>query len=230
MRKRIASLALSAVLAAGPSGAAAAGAVVDIEVDFSAWNSRWTGAASDHIAATAPSEVVFRMEELPAPADGRGVLIAGRNHSDDLFLYIKRRFEGMRPVTAYHLAFTLRYVSNAPKGCAGVGGAPGESVWMKVGASFQEPRTVVLDGSYVTNFDHGVQAGDGHDMVVVGTLATSATDCGRRRFEEKTGTGTLRSVRTDGSGRLWLIVGMDSGYEAASRVYLRSLTVRATPW
>ena len=227
--RRIASLALATVLAAGASGAEAAGAVVDIEVDFSAWMNKWTGAASDFVAATAPSEVVFRMEELPAPADGHGVLIAGRNHSADLFLYIKRRFEGLRPVTNYQLAFTLRYVSDAPKGCMGGGGAPGESVWMKVGASFMEPRTVVLDGSYVTNFDHGVQAGDGHDMVVVGTLATSSPDCGKRRYLEKTGTGTLRSVRTDGGGGLWLIVGMDSGYEGASQVYLRSLSVKAIP-
>ena len=227
--RRIASLALAALLAAGPSGATAAGAVVDIEVDFSAWMNRWTGAASDYIAATAPSEVVFRMEELPAPADGHGVLIAGRNHSADLFLDIKPHFEGLRPVTNDQMAFTLHYVSDAPKGCLGPGGAPGESVWMKVGASFMEPRTVVLDGSYTTNFDHGVQAGDGHDMVVVGNLATSGTDCGKRRFEEKTGAGTLRSVRTDGSGGLWLIVGMDSGYEGAGLVYLRSLSVKAIP-
>jgi len=227
--RRIASLALAAALAAGSAGAAAAGAVVDIEVEFSAWMSKWTGAASDYTSETAPSEVVFRMEELPAPADGRGVLIAGRNHSDDLFLYIKRRFDGMRPVTTYHLAFTLRYVSNAPKGCAGVGGAPGESVWMKVGASNLEPRTVVLDGNYATNIDHGVQAGNGSDMVVVGTLATSNPDCRARRYEEMTGTGVLRNVRTDGSGGLWLVIGMDSGYEAGSQVYLRSLSVRATP-
>jgi hypothetical protein len=227
--KRITSLALAAALAAGSPGVAAQGTVVDIEVDFSTWMNKWTGASSDYIAATAPSEVVFRMEELPAPADGHGVLIAGRNHSADLFLYIKRRFEGLRPVTNYQLSFKLRYVSSAPKGCMGTGGAPGESVWMKVGAAYLEPRTVVLDGSYTTNFDHGVQAGDGRDMIVVGTLATSGTDCGKRRYEEKTGTGTLRSVRTDGGGGLWLIVGMDSGYEAGSLVYLRSLSVRATP-
>jgi hypothetical protein len=225
----IASLVLAAALAAGPLRAEAAGAVIDIDVDFSAWMNMWTGASSDYYAATAPTEVVFRMEALPAPIEGRGVLISGRNHSDDLFLYIKRRFEGLRPVTTYELAFTLHYVSNAPKGCAGVGGAPGESVWIKAGASNLEPRTVVLDGRYTTNIDHGVQGSSGRDMVVLGNLATSNTDCRTRRYEERAASAVLRSVRTDGAGGLWLVIGMDSGFESASQVYFRNLSVRATP-
>jgi hypothetical protein len=227
--KAIPSLVLAAAIAGFALEAPAAGAIVDIDVDFSGWMQPWVGAASDYTAATPPSEVVFRMEPLPGSVDTHGVLIAGRNHSDDLFLYIKRRFEGLQPVTTYQLAFTLRYVSNAPKGCAGAGGAPGESVWMKAGASFMEPRTVVLDGSYTTNIDHGVQAANGSDMVVIGNLATSNTDCKALRYEEKVGSGSLKGVRTDGGGGLWLVIGMDSGFEAASHVYLRSLAVKATP-
>lgn len=42
--------------------------------------------------------------------------------------------DGLVAEAAYEVSYVVRFASNAPSGCAGVGGAPGESVWKKVGA------------------------------------------------------------------------------------------------
>jgi hypothetical protein len=46
---------------------------------------------------------------------------------DDLFMFLKRRLgpaDGIRTNQAYQVRLTIVFGSNAPTGCAGIGGAP----------------------------------------------------------------------------------------------------------
>ena len=87
---------------------------------------------------------------LPAPlAAMNGIFISGNNHSDNLFMYAKRRLTGLKPNTRYSLIFGVEFATNADSGCAGIGGAPGESVAVKVGAAEDEPEADQLSqGQY----------------------------------------------------------------------------------
>ena len=38
---------------------------------------------------------------LPDGLEGSGIYVQGHNRSDDLFMYLKRRIDGLRPNTAY---------------------------------------------------------------------------------------------------------------------------------
>src|SRR5215207_90535 len=100
-------------------------------------------------------ELRAEMRNLPPEisTNGTGFYLHGNNHSDDLFMYLKRRLsaaDGIVAGQAYEVSFTLVLASNAA-GCSGIGGAPGESVFLKVGASPAEPLAL-LDASRFTSY------------------------------------------------------------------------------
>ena len=56
------------------------------------------------------------------------------NLPDDLFMFLKRRLgtdDGIVPGQKYRITYTMVFASSAPSGAAGIGGAPGESVFIK---------------------------------------------------------------------------------------------------
>ena len=101
----------------------------------------------------------------------KGLFISGNNHSDDLFMFLKRQIVGLKPNTLYTLAFEATLESNIPPGSFGIGGSPGESVYVKIGASSQEPQKIAKAGFYFLNVDKGNQAQGGADAIVTGSLA-----------------------------------------------------------
>jgi hypothetical protein len=79
------------------------------------------------------------------------------------------------------------------------------------------------------SIDRGNQSQSGPAGLVLGNIANSVPDCGNRRWESKSlsipASATL-TVRADDRGEAWLLVGMDSGFESFSRVYLQRFVVR----
>jgi hypothetical protein len=101
---------------------------------------------------------------------------------------------------------------------------------VKAGATPTEPTTVIVDSQYQMNIDKGNQAQGGKDALAMGNIAGTNTDCDRPRFESKTLTSTASmTARSDAQGALWLMIGIDSGFEASSEVYYRSATITALP-
>jgi len=202
---------------------------VQITINFGQ-DQDWFGGQSDYTVGTEPNDVLFEQRALPAPFQGRGLYSTGTNHSDDLFLYIKKRIEGFAANQAYSLSFELTILTDAPAQCVGAGGAPGESVTVKAGATVVEPITIQKGDDFVTNIDKGSQANAGLDALILGNLANNNTDCTHRRFETK----ILRNegaqkVATDDSGALWIIFGIDSGFEAGSSLYYLISKIYAVP-
>ncbi len=93
----------------------------------------WTTGAADFTAETAPPDAVVRTELLPAPFSGNGVLLEGTNRSDDLLLFAAQSIEALPPSTDFLAAIDVEIVTDTPTGCAGVGGSPGDSVWIVAG-------------------------------------------------------------------------------------------------
>ena len=175
-------------------------------------------------------------EPLPAPLDANsGVFLTSDNSSDDVFMYLWRPVTGLEPNRRYRVEVTVAFATNAPPGCVGIGGAPGESVYLKAGAAPREPANVVSGGLVVPNFDKGNQAQGGTEAVVVGDFAqlVPGGDCVAPSYQFKTLTtnGAGPTVTSDATGRLWLVVGTDSGYEGNTRIYWREIaaTLTATP-
>ena len=164
---------------------------------------------------------------MPAPLDTSksALYIAGTNRSDDLFMYYKGQVR-VGPRTTYSISFEVQIATHVPSGCGGVGGAPGEDVTVKAGASTAEPEATVAGGFLRMNVDKGQQSQGGANALVLGDVANS------RRCEEplqwelkRLAAGSL-PVTTDDSGRLWLFVGTDSGFESRTAIYYTRVTAR----
>ena len=157
---------------------------------------------------------------LPDGLEGRGIYVQGHNRSDDLFMFLKRRVEGLRPGAEYKVFASVDLATNVPAGLFGIGGSPGESVFVKAGASAVEPVTVVDDNLYLRmNIDKGNQSRGGEAMVVIGNVAHP--DVFDMEYQIKTldNVNMPLTVNADEEGRIWLIVGTDSGFEGLSAFY-----------
>lgn len=180
-------------------------------------------------------ELAFAWEALPAPLQARrGIRLTGHNRSDDLAMLVKAPIRGLLPDQVYRVELELELASNVPSGCIGVGGSPGESVYLKLGAVGSEPQAVVQDeGGTPTlrlNVDFGNQSSSGSAARVVGDLANSQScdNLDRAQWELKsvsTRGGEFRA-RSDAAGTLWLVAGTDSAFEGLTEVYFTALQVR----
>jgi len=225
-------LALAAAAACG--GTASPGGSQTFTFVFSSGPQDWVAGFADYPAGQeAFYELASGYQPLPAPI-GPGAsawFLAGNNHSDDLFMFLKRRVTGLRADAAFTATFTVEFATDVPRGCVGIGGQPGESVHVKAGAASTEPRTQPdASGHLRLTVDQGNQANDGRDAVVIGTIE-NAVVCGNApRWELKSlqsRTNAL-TVRTDRDGALWLFTGTDSGFEGRTSIYITRFVAALT--
>jgi hypothetical protein len=195
--------------------------------DMQGWSASFTDLATSQV-----SDVGFLFEHRALPAEvsapGGALFVSGRNVSDDLFMFLTYPVTDLQPDTPYSLTFELELASNAPTGCAGIGGAPGESVFLKVGGAPVQPERITdASGHYRLNVDKGEQSVGGNNARVVGTLANGSTDCAMPAYRRITrdNLGSPLPLTSDSAGRLFLLVGTDSGFEGTSALYFD--TIRA---
>lgn len=160
--------------------------------------------------------------ELPSGLDGSGIYMQGDNHIADLFMFLKRKLAGLKPETTYRATFIIDIATNIPEGLVGIGGSPGESVYVKAGATTGEPLVEEdVDGWLRMNIDKGQQSNGGEDMIVLGNIALPAGEITAGGYGIKTldSEGQSFEVVTDTDGSLWFIVGTDSGFEGLTAIY-----------
>jgi hypothetical protein len=173
-------------------------------------------------------ELDFEHRELPGYLGSeKGILVQGHNRSDDLFMFAKRRIEGLKPNTTYHVRFDVEIATQAPRDAVGIGGAPGESVWVKAGASRIEPETVIDSSGWIRlNVDKGNQSQEGENAIILGNIA-KMSGVFSDRFELKRLDNSTRPfvAETDDSGSLWLLIGTDSGFEGKTVLIYNRISV-----
>jgi hypothetical protein len=216
---------------------------IHLEFDFRHGAQGWEASFAEY----APEmEDMMQLEAgiRPLPSEleieGTGYYLEGINHSDDLFMLLKRRLgtdDGVVAGQEYHIEFTIVFASNAPSGAAGIGGSPGESVFLKAGASTVEPE-VYLDSAtdhYLMNVDKGSgNSNSGEAASVIGNIANglSADEIDtenppyislKRQHEHE------YTVTAGPDGELWLLVGTDSGFEGLTGIYYQRIAVTLNP-
>ncbi len=167
---------------------------------------------------------------LPDGLEGSGIYVQGHNRSDDLFMFLKRRVEGLQRDAAYEVEVSVDLATNVSAGLIGIGGSPGESVFVKAGASDVEPVTVEDGTGHLRmNIDKGNQSRGGAAMVVIGNVAHPGVTGREFRIKTLDNDGRPLTVETDGEGRVWLIVGTDSGFEGLTTLYYDRISYRLRP-
>jgi hypothetical protein len=182
-------------------------------------------------------ELDYRRELLPVPlSDFAGLRLTGHNRSDDLAMLVMAPVRGLLPDTVYRVELEAELASNVPYGCAGIGGSPGDSVYVKLGASGAEPVAEVdpADGWLRLNIDYGIQSNPGANARVAGTLANSQ-DCESSpvtpwELNTVTTEGQPLLVSSGDDGTLWVFAGTDSAFEGFTQYYIVSLSARLEPY
>lgn len=211
---------------------------IRLEFDFRQGAQGWEAGFAEYGREMEGMMLEGEVRSLPSELgiNGTGYYLQGMNHSDDLFMFLKRRLgtdDGVVPGQEYRIMFTIVFASDAPSGAVGIGGPPGESVYLKAGGSTVEPE-VYLDsdtGYYVINVDKGPgNSGNGAAASVVGHIANglSAEEDPRyisleRQHEHE------YTVNASQDGELWLMVGTDSGFEGLTGIYYESIAVTSIP-
>lgn len=80
-------------------------------------------------------------EEVPVADAGKGLFISGNNHSDDLFMGYYKELTGLAPETEYQFTVRFKLATNVEGGMIGIGGSPGESVFVKCGVVSKNRKT-----------------------------------------------------------------------------------------
>lgn len=157
------------------------------------------------------------------------IKVQGNNRSDDLFMFLKKQVTGLSPSTTYQVTFDIELASQYPSAAPGAGGSPGSSVFLKAGASAEEPLPVTEGNSRVPylrmNIDKGNQSQEGVDMINIGTVGIEGEEY-RYELIQRGNSDRPFSATTDADGNLWLVVGTDSGFEGLTVLYYNSIKVR----
>lgn len=199
--------------------------------DFSTSQSDWVVDFTDFPAGTYDSvdyELVFAYTDRPANLGSnlKSMMLSGNNHSDDLFMFMKKKITGLTPNTDYTIVFDVELASNAPKGAVGIGGAPGESVFLKAGATGIEPKKVIEGTQYTLNVDKGNQGSSGETTVVLGDIAVGYDTQEYTLINRSNALNNPNPfiAKSNSKGELWLMVGTDSGYEGTTTVYYTKIS------
>ena len=215
---------------------------VSVSFDFRNGSLGWEAGFADYPPATDNGSYQLKSEIRSLPPElgvnGTGFYIQGNNHSDDLFMFLKRRLnsaDGIVAGQAYQVNFTLVFASNAPNGCAG----PGDAVYLKAGASPAEPNALLSRVSsdprdfahLAMNVDKSNQSQSGIAASVAGNIANGRPcDFGPYPYVSIQRTHQHTSlVNANSKGELWLLVGTDSGFESLTALYYQRIDATLTP-
>lgn len=228
---------LCATMLAGGCGTQDSGVLqfsYSFDRDLEGWEGGFSDLPVDYEADIYRLE--FRHAPLPEEINGGGhaLLIGGSNASDDLFMFITKQLgvaDGLKPETTYSVEITIEIATSAPAGAVGIGGPPGESVYVKAGAVGFKPKALPAGEAgaaayYEMNIDKGNQSAGGRDAVLIGDVAKDdGVDDFTYGLKILDTAGHLLEATTDGAGNLWLIVGTDSGFEGITTLYYTNITV-----
>jgi len=204
----------------------------DINYSFAQNTDGWEVGYSDYTTLTKPTDVEQVHAVVPIPGASKALYMGATNLSDDLLLYATRKVTGLVPNATYTGRFTVTFASDAPAGCAGVGGSPGESVWLIGAVSPTKPETTQLGEDIRLNISRGNQSTAGDSSDVLGTVGVSGIPCtsdNRQAAFKTLGPGKWIPFRTDATGSAWILIGLDSGFEAYSRIWLQSVRFTYQP-
>ncbi len=200
--------------------------IIEVEYNFRSGTSGWAADFADYSPHTNPGNTLYElfaglrfMPRKLTRVPRRGFYIQGHNRSDDLFMFLKRRLtteDGIVAGQTYQVQYVITLASNAASNCFGIGGAPGEAVYLKAGASSIEPLAILQSNGYLMmNVDKGNQSVGGTAASVAGNIANGipcqqASPYFPFALIERSHQHTT-NVTANANGELWLLVGTGFG-------------------
>ncbi|MEX0928437.1 MAG: hypothetical protein WD266_02275 [Balneolales bacterium] len=197
------------------------------EYDFRESKASWEPFFTDYnVGWGEDMELTSEYRTLPEPLNtaDHAHFISGVNHSDDVKMLFRKQVDELEPDMSYQVEFIVRFATNVPSGCAGIGGPPGEAVRVIADASGIRPEPVVGGADedyYLLNIQHLQDPAEWHESAMMGDIAnTRECEEGYEYEIKEVSSGRGHStVTTDDQGRAWLMFGTRSGFEGQTDLY-----------
>ena len=130
-----------------------------------------------------------------------------------------KKIDGLVGGQNYEFSIKFKIATNVSGGMFGVGGSPGESVYIKSGIAAVKPENSVDDiGYFRLNIDGGHQGESGKDMKVVGNMAKQ-DEMNPDGYDFNVYELTVSAAANE-NGEVYLIIGTDSGFESTTAYYI----------
>lgn len=151
-------------------------------------------------------------QNLPAELGSeKGLLISGVNLSADLWMFWKIKITRLQPNAEYQVVLDVEMASNLARGLVGVGGAPGESVYVKAGVSQAEPSVAPDSQGWLSlTVNKGNQSTSGSAAAVLGNIAKENTNANQYAILHRSNRSIQQTATTSADGSLWIFFGTDS--------------------
>lgn len=200
----------------------------EVDSDFETTTDGWASGFAEYSEEQDSTMFEFnsRLAALPAPLDTtkKAIRMQSHNRSDDMFMYIKKKVSGLDPNRTYKVTYEIDLGTNYPNGSVGIGGSPAESVYLKAGASPNEPVKKLVNGFYEVTIDKGQQATGGTEMPLLGNVS-NGLDSTAYKLVKRSNAETPVTVKPNANGDIWLCVGTDSGFEGLTVLYYDRIKV-----
>lgn len=198
----------------------------DFETDAQGWSADW----ADY-PANANDSLFYQLESKHASLpryivpNQKGIYIKGFNHSDDLFMFLKKKLTGLLPNQRYKIQFQIELASDAPTNAIGIGGSPG--LYLKAGAAPLEPMKIKqTEGGtpfYRMNIDKGNQSMPGTQMDTIGKTSVNDTTTQFTLINRQNRNAFY--AKSNANGELWAIVGTESAFEGLTELYYSKIGI-----
>lgn len=194
------------------------------DYDFNESDYGWEAGFADYPAG--PDSALFELKYDYTDQVGiltkRSFMLQGNNVNRDLFMYLKKRVDGLAPGKDYTITFSVELASS----CASFSTLTSGAVYLKAGAVSTEPFSLIQGGDYVINIDKGDEGTGGQDVISLGDIVTSDKTSSLVLLTRNNTMANSRYVaRTNENGELWLIIGTDSDLEGATTLFYTRVNV-----
>jgi len=203
--------------------------VLEYNYTFTSGTENWQSLFSDYpVGEENFYELEFANAILPPPLDQsiKTLKISGNNHSDDLFSAVFHKFENLQPNKAYSVTFNIDLASNTPIGAVGAGGDP--NLFIGVGGINYLPDNNIDNlNMYRPNFISKIQSGLSNEVFqIIGNIGVSPTIPTPYTIINRNNIGTPFIIKSNSQGQIWLMIATDSGFEATTTLYLKSIYIK----
>jgi hypothetical protein len=222
------SIVLISVLVSGCMAADEKFSIFSSVYDFSTDTYGWQGDFADYKAKDSlKSQLLYGFSNRPANIsnfdDQKSIMLSGNNLSNNLFMFLKKKVDGLIPNKEYTVVFEVEFGANVAVLSSE------DSIYLKVGAAQREPKKIIQSDYYRINIDKGIAAYDGgNDMTVIGSIGTSVEYSNDYTLVKKSNFSSAKqviAVRANNDGEVWLVVGTDSAYKGSMSIYYTSINV-----
>ena len=196
---------------------------------FTSGTEDWKSLFSDYpVGAENFYELEFSNAFLPSPLDQsiKSLKISGNNHSDDLFSAIYHKFDNLQPDKAYSVIFDIDFASNTPTGGVGAGGDPDLFIGAG-GINYLPVNSIDNLNFYRPNFVSKIQSGQSNEAFqIIGNIGVSTTIPTPYTIINRNNIGTPIILKSNSEGQIWLMIAIDSGFEATTTLYFKSINIK----